>query len=686
MTNVKKTNVKLTKLFFEKIIPHAPRDIVRWCEEELILATGPKKGQPLDLSFSPFTKELVSLYASNKYRRFFCCGSVQSGKTLISFTLPVLYYLFERCEDVIVLVPTAQLGAGVWGDKIYPAIRANPKLSKMIPTDGAGSRGGEFNNSFRFKNGATIRFISAGGGDAQRSSHTARVICITEADKMFSSSSGSRETDPLRQGESRSSSYGEQALLFAESTITSEKGRLWSEVNDIGTGTKVYLKCKYCNTYIYPTKDTIQGWEQAESVGQAQKDTYLECPQCKEHWTEEDRIESLKHYKFVHRGQKIEGGEVVGPDPDTNTFGLTYTIVHSPLVNFSYIGETLWRAAQETTKESKRYVSQFLFSEPYDNDDDISVTSTTQGQIIRHIRDYNLGEVPPLCKFVNASVDIQKKWMYLMVVGYDENMTSHIIHYQVVDIIKRDQQEDIQNPTSGQVINALNTAKGIMNAFNPVSRWFDIGYTHEASTRPLIREWIKSQGIGYNAVMGRSETQMSRMTGSKLNLTLPGGDSEIICPRRQDDGVIIWFVNTDALKDRIHAAIQSPPGSLGTVYFPQQVAEAENRWVVRHLTAEERIIQRDRRGVETRKWVNSGGKRNDLLDTFVYSYAGALVYNASGKMPKVNLAKEIEKQESQSNKNEQVEQKVTSVPKVKKKKKVTKKRVRNTRNRMTLGI
>lgn len=636
--------------FLKSFVPKKPRDIVEWCEEELILATGPKKGEALDLSYSPYTLDLVRLYQGGKYRRFFCCGSVQSGKTLISFTLPVLYYLFERGEDVIILAPTMQLAMGVWRDKLYPTIRANPRLSKMIPEDGAGSRGGEVSDNFRFKNGSTIRFITAGGSDAQRSSHTARVICITEADKMWSSSVGSAETDPLRQGESRSASFGDRALLFAESTITSDKGRLYSEINDIGTGTKVYLQCPHCKDYLYPTKEMIVGWEEESDIMSASRNTRLECPHCMEKWTEEDRISSLQTYKFVHRGQKIEKGEIIGETPDTNTFGLTYTIVHSPLVTLSYIGETLWRSAQEPTKESKRYISQFLFSEPYDNDDSVDITSTTSGQILRHIGDYSMGEVPSLSEFCVASCDIQKKWMYLMVVAYDSNMTGHIVHYQVVDIVKRNQQEEISTPTPAMVINALNEADGIMSAFNPVSRWIDIGYTHEADKRPIIRDWIKSKGIGYNAVMGRAETQMHKMSGSKMSFALPQGDSEIICPKKQDDGIIIWFLNTDALKDRVHAAIQAPSGTDGTIYFPKEIVDNANRWVIRHLTSEERTIQYDRRGIETRKWINPAGKRNDLFDCLVYNYAGALVYNSiyAGK----KISKKVEK------KDDKVEEKV----------------------------
>jgi len=100
-----------------------PRTMQRWLEDEMVLPDGPRRGRTFATSTAPWTELLLAEYESQRWRRFFIAGSVQSGKTLLGFIAPTLYTLFERQEDCIIGVPVIDLAQGIWEQRLRPVIQ-----------------------------------------------------------------------------------------------------------------------------------------------------------------------------------------------------------------------------------------------------------------------------------------------------------------------------------------------------------------------------------------------------------------------------------------------------------------------------------------------------------------------------------------------------------------------------------
>ena len=632
--------LKPIKAFFKAIQPRKLRSMVDWAESEIILPSGPRKGERLNYSYAPYTKLLIEQLESNKYRRFWLAGSVQSGKTLLCFVLPILYHLLEYKEDVIVLLPNMELAHSIFNDKILPVILANPKLRSNLPE--GFKQAGRNTDVIRFANGAQLRFIGAGGNDAQRSSHTARIVVVSEADKMDCSGDSSDETDPLRQAESRSTSFSDRARIFAECTVSTKTGRIWQESQIIGTGTKVYIPCPYCNMPIYPEREQLKGWEE-DNVNQAREKVYYECQNCNKSWNEKDRQTALQSPMLVHKTQHInENGEIVGDEPDTNTFGLIYNCFHSPLLTMSDIAEKEWSAKKHDTEDARRELTQFLWSQPYESED-TTTYSLEKTHLLNLIANFNRGEIPDTDNpaFMIASVDVQKEWIWLMVTQWQVDMTCRVIWYDAIEIVPKHLQHQEYPITPDMVYKALDEARDTASQrFGASALWIDVSYSHEASsTVNLAKQWtIGKQNIF--PVRGRAHTVMQKM-GKSLPLgKLVGNETEIIQARKQGDGSIDYFLDVDKLKDLLYEKMMRAVGTVGSINLPIESAVKPFRFLLDHLSSEKQSIKTMRDGSQKRTWIKKASKRrsNDLWDTLVYSLAAAIFHIRYGTIqPKATI-------------------------------------------------
>ncbi len=139
------------------------RTMREFAEEEVVIPDGPFSGRRFRCSRQPYTRLWLDAVDSKRWSRLVATGPTQSGKTLACFVIPLLYHLFEIGETVICGVPDMDMAADKWREDILPAIERS-KFRDLLPSRGGGSRGGKV-ESIQFLNGATLKFMSGGGGD-----------------------------------------------------------------------------------------------------------------------------------------------------------------------------------------------------------------------------------------------------------------------------------------------------------------------------------------------------------------------------------------------------------------------------------------------------------------------------------------------------------------------------------------
>ena len=419
------------ELFSGRVKPRRPRSIIEFAENECYIPRGksPFSDSYYSIETAPFNRFILEAYQDPKYETVAVAGPTQGGKTLVCLNIPILWNVFEKKEDVIVGCPDAGIGNGVWNDKTKVLIR-NRDYHRLFPKTGTGARGGSRTDVFRFRNGVSLRFMGAGGGDAQKSSHTARNILITEADKMDDVRGVGEEADPVSQIIMRSDAYmkaGRKILI--ECTVTHEKGIIWVKVMDEGTGSKAAVPCPKCKRYQVLVPERI--YYEGENRIDIQNTAGYSCESCEKIWNEEERMQALESPILLHKTQKInDKNEVEGEAPKTDVFGFHFNALYSPNTTINKLAVERWLELNTTNEDTKKGIMQSKWALPWVVDKQEEDELTTQ-YIRNRMKTSNLGlyDVPKWAKFCTMAIDVQAKWLYFVVDVWDYDFKSKTIFY-----------------------------------------------------------------------------------------------------------------------------------------------------------------------------------------------------------------------------------------------------------------
>jgi len=534
----------------------------------------------------PWTGLVLDEFDRGRYRRFFGSGPVQSGKTLIFFLLPVLYHLFERRESVIIGCPKIDMAQAIYEERLRPAIMAG-RYASQLPHSGAGSKGGRF-LALRMRNGAILRFMGAGGGDEQRSSHTARVVVLTEIDKMDEAGASSRETDPVSQIEARTRAYGDRARIYAECTMSIPEGRIHREVVEWGTNSQVYLCCPHCGDWAAPRREGLVGWQSAEDVVEARLEASYACASCSVCWDEGDRAQALRAPAIVGDGQEIlSDGTVEGDTKPTHTWGFRWNAMSSALLSMADLAEDEWRAERSDTDEDRRRVKQFVWAEPYEDPGLRQLSAVNVDMILRRkVSDVPRGVVPAGRSRLTVFIDLGLYRCWWTAWAWGDDAVGHCVDYGCIDVPQGHQAEPAAILTSLRSYRDETLVPGWVHEDGETavpeivlvdSGWQpDVAYTFVAESNKLLRHtarYMASKGMGTaRGQRGWTDAQDKAKRGWFMS-TAPG--------------VRLVMIHSDAWKAKIHEGFEAPEGKGGELQIFRASA-LDHRLFARHIAAERR--------------------------------------------------------------------------------------------------
>lgn len=312
--------------FLRQIKPRKLRTMRQFAEEEIVLPSGPFAGSRFRCYRQPYTGLWFDEVDSGRWSRLIATGPSQSGKTVACFVIPLAYHLFEIGETVICGIPDMDMASDKWREDILPIIERS-RYRDLLPNKGAGSRGGSV-QSVQFRNGATLRFMSGGGGDKSRAGFTSRVVVITETDGMDEQGRNSREADKISQLIARTRAYGSRSRIYMECTVSTETGRTWREYRQ-GSRSRIALPCPHCRQWVSPEREHLVGWQESQAHLEAMNASRFVCPACSEPWSDQERTEANHACRLVHSEQQLdEEGNVTGDAPATDTLGFRWSAVN----------------------------------------------------------------------------------------------------------------------------------------------------------------------------------------------------------------------------------------------------------------------------------------------------------------------------------------------------------------------
>lgn len=574
------------------------RSIAQWTEDELILPSGPYKGERYRHRRHPASRLWFEALDAGHWNRFSASGPTQNGKTLMCYVAPILYHLFELQETVVVGLPTMAMAQDKWTEDLLPAIEAS-RFANLLPTSGEGSRGGQVKRAIRFRNDVTLRFMAAGGSDKQRAGYTSRVLAITETDGMDEPGETSREADAIEQLEGRTRAYGNSKRVYLECTASIEKGRIWQEITN-GTNSRIHRPCPYCGHYVAPEREHLVGWQDAESELEAADKSHWICPDCAHAWTDDERHAIAGQAVLVHRGQKVlANGQVVGDLPPTKTLGFRWSAIDNPFASVADLGAEEWKAQRAADAESaEKKQRQFVWCLPYDPPE-VELTPLTAEQVQQRAVALKKGIVPEDCVGITIGIDTGKRILHWEAKAQRSTGGVAVIEYGSLPV-----ESDKLGTIKALVLAFVDLQQYFLagwrstagRLWTPAQVWIDSGY-HEH--REAVYEFCRQANKGLKAGteiyrpakgFGEGQKQMTRYVAPKAktaDVRYIGREYHLTWQRPAK--LLLVHVNADHWKSEFHQRLAMPPDEPTAITLYQAASSAEHLEYSRHITAERQI-------------------------------------------------------------------------------------------------
>jgi len=280
--------------------------------------------------------------------------------------------------------------------------------------------------------------MSAGGGDENRSSYTARCAVITEADKMDTAGETSREAIPSHKSKNRTDSYPRNSDAATwNARCRFPRDGIWTEYQS-GTASRIACQCPHCDDWVTPEREHLLGWQAADSEIAARETAHFACPSCGDPLSEADRVKMNRGAKLLHRGQSIGmNGEILGEAPQTFTLGFRWNAFNNLFWSAAEIAAKEWKAKHATHGEEslEKELSQFYWVAPYQSPD-FDATPLDANQIRRRFGDrrHTEGIVPDDTKPLGLAIDLGKRFCTWTLMANRPGCRRHIVDYGTFEV------------------------------------------------------------------------------------------------------------------------------------------------------------------------------------------------------------------------------------------------------------
>ena len=620
---------------------------------------------PFDRRTMPLLTSVINSIVDERYERVVITAATQSGKSLVGNQIPMAYFLHYQRRNTAFGVPNRKLAARVYHTKLRPMIQATPDLAELFGQEsGAGSRGG-FPTEQILRNGAVWLFLGA-GSDSDMSQATVHDLIVDETDKADAEGMDGKEAMPIEQMIRRTDAHQLDRRLIFTCTPTTERGYIWQAYRQ-GTEGKPHFRCLGCGGWFWFAWDWAGmqlGWDDDSTELTAMATSYYACPICERRIRETERLALLRYPLWVHTGEQIApcsldeaqacesfaeaavignaAFRVTGERKQTRTVSWWWNRLCSPFTSLGHLAAAV-RSAREDQR-ARKAVTIYDMARP-SSDMTLDSSELTIEEVLDHqaYSDYREGRLPIAISpqvLVTAGVDLGGRRMHYVidawVLGERGSVEASYRIEHPDEWLYPSELDPMRIYRALEWLRSL-ALRGWQDAvgatFRPRICVIDCGYQDARGAHGRAHVHDK-QVMEFCRRYGQATWRAAR------GMTRPLEGRHPYAPKRTDDGGVLWWLDTDALKVELHEQIRIKPGQRGYWHLHRNTT----RYYARSLCAERRIVSFGDDNEERAEWVRED-RENHLWDASVYSWAGARML---GARPPLSAGAREEKNEEET--------------------------------------
>lgn len=540
---------------------------------------------------------LLTLDGRRFIRIAICAPPQVGGKTQCGILPPTVRAAIFSRQLVGYALPTLEALDKAWHEKIAKGLHESG-YGGHLPKKGPGSKNGRpeviyFTDPETGQREGGIVFMTGGAFGS-----TVSVVVVDDADKF--QHQGVPDRGAVEDIFHRSDSNGDQAIRIMAGTIEFDEGSLILATIEDSTDTRPWPSCPHCG--VHQQLDWQHVVADYASDVSAMASARYRCDACAVLWTEDDRQRAIEWQRmlFCDRGQRVEGGKVVGAASESLTFGLTWSALDSahPGVSLGLLAYEYRIAMLAATRGDHSLMRKFYryrLVRPYTADIDemeagtevtwqrllersqlckwgpaLHLTDRTQ-EVEGHLYSRHVADPPEDAIGCAAGVDVQNNRVYPVLVAFDKDGTTYDIAWSY-EFARKDHR-----PWSkGELHALLDRVDIVLHAWSRQLPLVAVGLDTGDFTADLL-SWQSGHRGTWFATKGtnRNIPESRRGVAGLVQIN--------------DDG--LHMLGVDNLRELIHAAYRRKNGAVGAAHIPSGLSNnSSDTAYLKHLCAEKTII------------------------------------------------------------------------------------------------
>ena len=520
-------------------------------------------------SKAEYQRGMMDAVSDSRYETVVLMTCAQIGKTeLINNVLG--YHIHQDPAPILVVHPTVEM-ANAWSkDRLSPAIRDTPVLTRLI----ADPKSRDSGNTVLHKSFTGGRVTASGANSpASLASRPCRLILMDEVDR-FPLSAGS-EGDPVGLAKRRSATYYNRKIVLVSTPTETGSSRIAAAYEE-SDQRKYFVPCPHCGEH------QVLKWSNVKWNDNDPSSAHYVCDECGSVWTELDRSRAIR------RGEWRATAEAKG-----KVAGFHLNGIYSPWTRLEDAVQDFLTSKSDPMR-LRTFVNTFL-GETFDSERGEQLDET---DLINRAEDWG-DQTPEEVLLITAGVDTQDDRLEVELIGWGRGEESYSLAYHTL----------YGDPSTAELWLRLDDV-------------LKTPFSHPITGEMVCRSACVDSGGHYTQqVYNYCRTRVGRRIFAIKGV---GGEGRPIVgrPSKSNIGKVNLFpVGVDTAKEVVMARLRIKEPGEGYCHFPTGRSEEYYRM----LTSEKRVVKYYK-GRPRNEWVKTR-TRNEALDCRVYGTAALSILN-----------------------------------------------------------